>query len=218
MEAYTRCASRIRLIIFKLTKQMDYFPPESEILSEVQERWINCYDDIYEDDNQYLKYMFVVIKNKIRNLKKEQNRYLRTHISDPNKLGGLSHDPEGGQSGHTRVWNEMAVDHKEDNPLTACLIKEIVEKINTSLIRDLHREVFKRMLAGLEHKDIAQELGCSTGHVVKIKKDYIWPVVRDVMHIPYCKFDVLIDSGRIYSPRENYVVPTIDEEDVVTEA
>ena len=199
LEVFERCSYKINQMLHTLMRQLDFFVNPDEILSEAQERWVSCYEYTYETDDQFLRYMFVVMKNKIRDLKKAHYRYQRMHVSDPAKLTGIAGDSEG-EMGHTRVWNEMAVDMREEMPITNCEIREAISMIDEALAKPFHRKVFALMVQGLPHQAIAEELGCSTGHVVKTKKDAIWPIVKKVMKIPDDKYDVLIDSGRIYCP------------------
>lgn len=198
LEVFDRCSYHIRLMLHRLMKQCDFYIEIEDLMCECQERWVACFEDKYENDKQFLRYMFVVMKNKIRDNKKNTIRYQRKHISDPNRLDGLNGGEREGDSAHVRIWNEMAVDTKEDLPITNAYLREVISMIESELERPFHKQIFKLMVEGLPHKKIAEELGCSTGHVVKIKTEYIWPKVQEVMNIPDKVYEVLIDSGRIY--------------------
>ena len=67
------------------------------------------------------------------------------------------------------------------------------------MTQPLQKQIFEKMVEGKTHKTIAEELGVTSCHVIKIKKETIWPIVKEVMNIPEDMYDVLCDSGRIYS-------------------
>lgn len=192
---FERCKPQIITLLFKLQKQLDYYCDINELISEAQERWVTCFRTIYEEDKQFLRYMFVVMKNRIKDLKRDRWRYQRTHISDPMKICAGIEEPDG----HVRVWNEMAVDHKEESAPIRVELNELISRIEDKLSKKFHKDVFKMLVEGYPHKKIAEELGCSVGHVAKTKKDFIWPVTQQVMNISEDKYEVLTDSGRIYS-------------------
>ncbi len=191
---FERCKPKVRSMLFTIQRQLNYFGDDPEhLLNETQARWVECFDR-YEEDEQYLHYMFVVMKNKVKDIRRLQYRYSNTHVSDPNKIGQPS---DGyGEVGHVRAWNEMAVD-KEPMVVESMMIQEIVNEIDSRLIKDLHKKVFALLVAGLNHKDIAEELGFSVGHIAQIRARFIWPTAKEVLNIDDETYNVLISSGRI---------------------
>ncbi len=193
---FERCKTDIKTMLYTIQKQLHYYENDQEhLLNEAQARWVECFDK-YEEDKQYLHYMFVVMKNKVRDIRRLQYRYSNTHISDPAKLATAFTDT-GEATGHVRAWNEMAVD-KEPMVVETMVISETINSIEEQLTKDLHKKVFKLLVSGLTHKEVAEELGFSTGHIAQIRAKFIWPVVKEVMKIDDDVYDLLISSGRIY--------------------
>lgn len=195
LRTFERCRPKVKMMLLRIQKQLQHFQPIEDLVHEAQQKWIQCFPDIYEEDSQYLKYMFVVMKNRMKDIRRLEYRYQNTHVSDPAKI---SRGLEDSSTSHVQVWNEMAADHKEEMPVDNCIRKEFIEMIEAKLTKDLHIKIFRLMTEGRTHKQIAEELGFSTGHIVQIKTKIIWPIAKEVMRIPEDTYDVLIDSGRIY--------------------
>lgn len=193
---FERCKPKVKLMLLRIQKQLQHFQLLDELVHEAQQKWIQCYSDVYEEDTQYMKYMFVVMKNRIKDMRRCEYRYQNTHISDPAKINARLSTEDC--NSHVQVWNEMAVDHTEEMPIDNCIRKEFCEMIEAKLTKQLHLDVFRLLSEGRTHKQIAEELGFSTGHIVQIKTKTIWPIVKEVMRIPDDMYDVLVDSGRIY--------------------
>jgi RNA polymerase sigma factor (sigma-70 family) len=199
IKSFTRSKFKIRIMLLKLMQQTGFSCSLDELISETQEKWIVCFEQYYEEDDQFLKFMFIVMKNKLRDLRNKEFRYQNTHISCPTSIAKMFPIIDTEVSGYVRVWNEMAADHKEENPLDIIIKKDIINQVNKKLIKDLERKVFIRLVEGASPKQIANDLGYSIGHIGQIRNKRIWPVVKEVMNIPDDKYDMLIDSGRIYS-------------------
>lgn len=202
IKSFERCKHRIYLIILKLRTQLGFPFNIDEILLETQEKWIECYD-IYESDNQYLRYMFIVMKNDMKNKRKKEFRYFNTHVSpsDPAILRtlGANIEIESGEM-TVRIMNEVAVDAnmREENPLDTCQNKEAVKRIEQRLYKELHVQIFLMLVAGISVEDIAQELNYTPSHINNIRHKFIWPAVKEAMDIPDHQYDRLVSSGRIY--------------------
>jgi RNA polymerase sigma factor (sigma-70 family) len=196
IEIFEKNKPKIIIMLNKLQVQLGFYLQPEESINECMTKWIDCFETTYEDDEQFMRYMFVVMKNRIKDLKRLYYRYQAMHVSDPSRI---SKSQDGEDSGHVRVWNEMAVDTKENQPIENAIINEYVKLITENLSLDLHKKVFDRLVEGKPHKVIAEELGVSSCNVVKIKREIIWPIVKEIMKIGNDRYDVLIDSGRIYS-------------------
>lgn len=201
LQAYDRCKKKIETMLSRIQRQTTFYTGGLDLLiSETQQKWIGCFENRYEDDNQYLKYMFIVMKNRIKDIKADEKQYQSVHVSDPARLSRK--DDEGNNASHTRVWNEMAPDEgefrREQSQIDVAIYNETVENIYNALTSDLQRKIFRCLVQGMSSAEISEEIGYSTGHILQIKVNQIWPIVRDTMRIPYDKYDVLIDSGRIF--------------------
>lgn len=192
---FERCMPQVKTMLLTIQRQLHHFENDQQnLIDEARERWVECFEK-YEEDQQYLHYMFVVMKNKIRDIRRHQYRYSNTHISDPNKISRP--EMHEGAIGHVRVWNEMAVD-KEPMVLESMLIQEQVDQIASRLTKDLHKQVFRLLASGIDHKEIAVQLGFSAGHIASIKAKHIWPIAKEVMGIDDEAYEILVSSGRIY--------------------
>ena len=192
LRCFDRSHTKIRIMILKLMKQLGYHNVFDEMMMEVQEKFVENFYEKYETDNQYLRYIFIVMKNRMKDLRFKMYRYTATHLSVPPDIG----DPE--DCNLIRIWNEMAEDTREEAPLDAVIVQDFVSQIHNKLIRDLHKKIFLAMVEGKPPKKIAEELGYSVGHIGQVRANHIWPVVKDIMKIPEDKYDMLIDSCRIY--------------------
>jgi hypothetical protein len=203
IKSFNRCSNKLKFVIIKLAGQLGMYIDYDEILDEIQERWISCYD-IYEDDNQYMRYMFIVIKNHMRCRRQQDYRYYNTHLS-PNsqqvhRTFGFDISIERGDM-FVKIMNEIAEDNgiREENPLDVTIKNDFISKIFDKLTKPLHRQIFELLAEGKSTKQIAEDLGYTVFHINNVRAKYIWPIVKDIMEIPDKRYENLISSGRIFS-------------------
>jgi len=199
MKCFNRNVLQIKLMLYKLVGQLNFRCDVKDLLSIAQEKYIKCFY-AYENDNQYRRFIFIVLKNAIKDIKNKDLRYNRIHLSNPNSIAGIFRmvSKEGADLPAIRVWNEMAEDIRTENPLKFLIRKEIEEEVKKKLLKSFHRKVFDLMIKGFKPKDIAEKLGYSSSYIGQIRILHIWPVVKEVMKIPDERYRKLISSGRIY--------------------
>jgi len=178
LKCFDRSKNKIKFMLMKLKYQLGFDGPLEELMSEAQEKYIKCFVEVYETDEQFLRYLFIVMKNRIRDLRFKEYRYRNTHQATIS--GSLEDNNFINSGGHVRIWNEMAEDHKELNPLDAAIRQDIIEEVSNRLCRDLHKDIFILLVEGKPAKIIAEELGYSVGHIGQVKMKYIWPVVKSI--------------------------------------
>lgn len=195
LRSFERNEHKIKVFLQNLQVQLGYYVSENEfdLLNICRAKWIANWDK-YETDESYMNYMFISMKNEIRTIRKTESRYKTKHKCGPESVTNNNNTTIS----LIRVWNEMAVS-PEDGPREILQMKELTMRITNRLLEDQSLEVFMLMAEGNDIKDISQQLGISVTKVTRIKKEIIWPIMREVMQIPDSKYEVLIDNGRIYS-------------------
>jgi len=194
-KVYVRLQAQVRKIIITLKMQLGLYYDTDEIMNESQAKFIKLFD-YYNDDQQYLRFMFSVIKNLMRDIRKKEIKFHKFHVTISSASFNLpgqdfSHDD------HT-ILQQIAIDTKrETNPLSSIESKDIVEAVTRSLKREVHREIFLHIIEGKSNIEIAQELGFSASYISVIRVRYIWPLVQKIMNISNEDYFRLTDSGRV---------------------
>ena len=215
LRVFDRNKDKVLRMMWTLNMQSGLFFQSEELMVEVQERWSFLFEKFYETDNQYLRFMFIVMKNRMKILKKQEMRYRSRNISDPKVINArFSIFLE--EESSVRIWNEMAEDKREEKPVDCAIKNEIKERVCSGL-KPLHAKIFLLLVDGYPVSEIAKQLGFSQGHVSNIRSKFIWPQVKEAMHISDEKYERLTDSGRVDSP-EDYENSILEESDLLTQA
>jgi DNA-directed RNA polymerase specialized sigma24 family protein len=192
---YLRLELQVKKIVLTLKTQLGLYYDTDIIMNEAQNKFIKLFD-YYEDDQQYLRFMFSVIKNLMRDIRKKEIKFHKFHVTTSSASFSIpgydnSHDD------HT-ILEQIAVDTKREiNPLHNMEVKDVVELVAKSLKREVHREIFLHIVEGKSNIDIAQELGYSASYISVIRVRYIWPLVQKIMNISDHDYFRLTDSGRV---------------------
>lgn len=194
-KVYDRLEVQIKKIVITLKIQLGLYYDLDIIMNEAQNKFIKLFD-YYEDDQQYIRFMFSVIKNLMRDIRKKEFKYHKFHVTTSSASFNVP-GYETSQDDHT-ILEQIAVDTKREvNPLKNMESKDIVETVAKSLKREVHREIFLHIIEGKSNIDIAQELGYSASYVSVIRVRYIWPLVQKIMNISNEDYFKLTDSGRV---------------------
>jgi len=192
---YKRLDQHILRIILNLKQQLGLYYDTDIIVNEVHAKFIKLFD-YYEYDAQYLRFMFTVIKNLMRDIRKKEIKFHKFHVTTSSANFHIP-DCDYIQDDQT-ILEQIAVDKKREvNPLENMEVKDMIELITRSLKREVHREIFLHIIEGKSNIDIAQELGYSASYVSIIRVHYIWPLVQKIMNISDRDYFKLTDSGRI---------------------
>ena len=169
-----------------------YIMTTDEILPDVQSKFHELWAEYWDDDEQYLRFFFVVTKNLIHTLQRREYRYANKHHSN---LQGKN----GEETNYIRILSEIAIDKNTENNIDEQIKhNEIVEQVLELLINETHKDIFRLMIKGYISREICDELGKSMSHVREVKVNEIYPIVKYVMEIPDEKYKYYASSGRIY--------------------
>jgi len=208
---WNRCEKRIQYtIIFKLAKsfRIQSLTMDDYVSEAMHLFFINFYEK-YENDNQYLRFMFIVIKNKMCDLYNREKRYYKTHKTSESLLAGIFLIPDLMSNGIVKKHAINEVPESESimkyvatngSEVTDSIVHaETCKEIERKLVTEESRQVFRLMKDGYRRCEIGEELGMEPNKVANIKKKKIWPVVKSVMNISDDRYKWLTCSGRIYS-------------------
>lgn len=189
---YQRSELPLIKMILVIKTQIGLFYDTDEILNEAHEKFIKLFD-YYEEDKQYLNFMFSVIKNMMRDIRKREIKFHKFHVTTSS--ANMVNDNKIGEDNTLEQLAEDKV--REINPASNMETMDMVEMIRTNLKREVHREIFLRIVENKSNVEIAQELGFSASYVSVIRVRYIWPIVKKIMNISDDVYFRLTDSGRI---------------------
>lgn len=191
---YQRLEVSMLRIILTLKKQLGLYYDTDIIQNDVHAKFIKLFD-YYEDDKQYLRFMFSVTKNLMRDIRSKETKFHRFHVT----TASINFNIPGYDvtTDNHKILEQIAVDTKREvNPLKSVEAKDIVELVIKSLKREVHREIFLYIIEGKSNVDIALELGYSASYISVIRVRYIWPLVQKIMNISDRDYFKLTDSGR----------------------
>jgi len=177
---------------------------EEEILTTVEFKFFELFYKTYENDNQYLRFMFIITKNIINDLQRREYRFVNKHRYDAAKICArfriVTNDII--DDNYVRITNEMAVDNKfENNCEEKYIYQELLKQVENILERPVYIEIFHLILNDYKAKEISKIVGMSTGFIGQVKRQVIFPAIKEVLNIPDKRYEWLSASGRIYSPR-----------------
>lgn len=217
---FKRCKHKVTMMVLKLKTQLEVTHMSTEdLLAAAQEKFISSFE-YYETDKQYLGFIFIVIKNKIRDIKTQEIKWARKHVSDETRLpkNGLSGKGDENVS-YLELLNNLAEDCKYGDPLDNLVIKDLIETIQEKLKKDLHKEIFRCIVDGKIDREIGEECLRSTSNISQLRRTVIWPLVKDVLKISEDKYEKLIDSGRVnYKLMSEYQASQQLQEEVKVES
>lgn len=191
---YQRLEVSMLRIVLTLKKQLGLYYDTDIIQNEVHAKFIKLFD-YYEDDKQYLRFMFSVTKNLMRDIRSKEMKFHKFHVTTTS----VNFDVPGYDvtTDNHKILEQIAVDTKREvNPLESMEMKDIIELVIKSLKREVHREIFLYIIEGKSNVDIALELGYSASYISVIRVRYIWPLVQKIMNISDHDYFKLTDSGR----------------------
>lgn len=189
-----RSEKAVDIIVNKLRFKFYYLTNKvEELKAEAQLVFYKLFYEKYETDEQYLRFFFIVIKNRFHDLNSRENRYHSVHVSTEVLCQKYNHD-----DGDDRVYTDIAV-HEDPDLCEGMDFDDKVDEILDALPDALNRTIFRFMIFGHRVFEIAKLIDYSPGYVSHMRKEYIWPVVKKVMNIPDDAYEELIDSGRIPS-------------------
>ncbi len=203
LEVWERLEGKMIVIISKLKYKYKFTTtPMEEIVSEVRMKFHELYYNVYEKDEQFLRFMFIVTKNIIHDMQRKEYRYANRHSCDLNKLRSKFRIPlqnSDANDGYVRIINEMAVDTKPtNNVINNLLYKETINQIETILNNPIHIKIFRMILEGHRPYDIAEKIDKQAGYIGLVKRKYIYPALKEVMNISDKDYEWLASSGRIF--------------------
>jgi len=198
------CLPRVKSMLTTLVRQLGFGEDFEHLLMDAQDRWITLFE-YYENDNQYLSFQFIVMKNRIRKMKKDDWRYKKMHVTDPKaiaghfKLGITAEHRSSKELSQSAVLAEVSDGSlREKDQYEVLQQKELIERIKKNLENSLHQQVFMGIVEGKSIREIAEECNFSVCHISTVRNKYVWPMVKLIMDIPDKKYNLLTDSGRIY--------------------
>jgi len=190
--SFERNKRKIFTCIWYLKKQIGFYFVQEDAMAEFQKTWIEKFSEYYEDDKQYLNFMFIVMKNLFKVMKAKEVKWTRRHVSD---VITTSEDYEEGCS-----ISEVTEDVTTEKPLEKILFDEIKERIKIRLSPRAGL-IFDLLLLNFNAKEIAIHAKCTAITVSNIKKREIWPIVKEVLNIPDEKYTKMCASTRLYLGR-----------------
>jgi RNA polymerase sigma factor (sigma-70 family) len=179
--------SKICMLVRRLCFQLNYRCDVEELICIIQERYLELYEKYFDKNIPYMKFMFKVIKNFIKDEKRKEIRYIRTHQTEF----------KNEENGESLTLDEISRS-REINPVDSLIRSEILDNINKKLSRDLHKQIFVLLSEGFTNREIGNKLGFSQTYVDNIKQTLIFPIVKDVMQIDERKYDKLVNNGKEY--------------------
>ena len=203
-KVWLRLERKMINIVEKLRAKHKFFTIQvEEIMSEVQWKFVSLFYEKYEDDNQYLRFMFIVSKNVIHDMQRKEYRYTNKHSCDLTKLRNKFRIPLQGNNNvddeYLRIINEMAVDNKFENSQVETLIfKELKEQVETRLENPIHIKIFRLILDEYKPLQISEEINKPTAYVGQVKRHKIFPVVKEVLEMSDEDYEWHSASGRIF--------------------
>jgi len=192
-------------IIMKLARSFNLKDMNfEELTSEMMFLFFTKFDEFYENDNQYLRFMFILFKNKMCDLYKKEKRY-HTCILSEDRINSINVGSEYGDE-DTNVFTNFIdfFSHTNrrtiDNTLNTVIENEIIKLMNKDLEKKGEESVsiFKLMIKGYRQMEICKELDIHASKVNTIKRKHIWPLAKKVLNISDKDYDYLICSGRIF--------------------
>lgn len=207
VSSFERSKWKINNCIISLKFQVGFYITQEDAMAEFQKTWIEKFSDYYENDRQYLNFMFVVMKNVFRIMKAKEVKWARRHVSD---VSTFSFDSvsESGSEGGTIL--EITEDLNAEKPLEKILFDELKQRIKVRLSLKASL-IFDLLLLNFSIKEIAVHAKCTAITVSNIKKREIWPAVKEVLNISDEKYAKMCTSTRLYlgrwTPEEQQNVP-----------
>jgi DNA-directed RNA polymerase specialized sigma24 family protein len=167
-----------------------------ELMSEAMYCFFKNFYRIYEHDAQYLSYLFIVMKNKIIDLKNRENKFYSMHLCLEG-FNGKNKDEENFNI-ESMTKDERSGLNKKNEILEENIYEEIKIKISEDLPNNECRKIFALMLLGYKIIEISKELNITPNKVGYIRKNKIWPLAKKYMNIHKREYEYLVSSGRIY--------------------
>lgn len=194
-------------IVDNLKRKLNYGERETEdILNYVQFKFLQLYYDYYENDQQFMGYMYVVTKHIVFDLRRKDKKFLRKHISDPSVVISACRIVTNGKNNrhddstsYIRILGEMAEDKSvEVNGEKLLEYKELVARVKQLLENDIHVRIFELLLQSYKPPEITDIISRSISYVMTVRKKYIYPAVGQVLGLYGEEYEWHASSGRIY--------------------
>lgn len=170
----------------KIVKRLKYglnvsFLSEEELLQEARLQFFSLFYDFYEDDNQYLKFIFIVVKNRMRNLKRNNFKRESVFVTDPVTIAsraGLIIDDEREMKN-----NPIEFFKGKEDLVKECLSNELFNIIKEKIEKLFDSDtvaVLQGLVSGKTQVNIADEMLLPV-HVVNGKVRNIRKVTKQIL-------------------------------------
>lgn len=198
---WDRNRHKIVAIISRLRFKLNYYALEIDsILNYVHFKFLDLCYDVYENDEQFMRFMFVVTRNIVYDLRRKDVKYLKQHNGDLLKLRSkfmITCNDIGAEDSYLRIMNEIAVD---ETPVDSALIhEELIKAVESHLENPVHIKIFQLLLQSYKPQDISEEIGRPVAYVGQIKRQFIYPAVAEVLELSEEEYEYHAASGRIYT-------------------
>ena len=161
---HRKLAGKLKNNVAKLAYTTGYFDEANrlECLQEMNILFYQHFEEYYEDDKQYLSFLFICMKNRMRNFQrrdiKHSNRY-STNLEMNRKQLGIYSPLDSSTDGYGSVWGQVEDPYNEWDKLE---IAEIMENAKSAM--DVQqREMFTLIV---EEGALVEEIG----EVCKLRK------------------------------------------------
>lgn len=167
---YNRCKGQLRLSVAKLQRSTGFYQVSYEELNqEMAILFYNNFEEYYEEDNQYMRFLFICLKNRIRNMQLKEYNYR-------NRFVALA-VPEGNEDDYSSAWGQVADPQCE---WTKYEIKEICDKVKELMKKTEYNDIYYCLTKGYSVKKTARLTRRSVCDVVTIVKNQIQPLLIEV--------------------------------------
>jgi hypothetical protein len=167
---YNRCKGQLKGIVAKLQRSTGFYQvPHEELNQEVTILFYNNFEEYYEDDNQYLRFLFICLKNRIRNMQLKEynyrNRFVALKTSEDN------------EDDYSATWGQVA---DPECTWTKYEIKEICDKAKEMIKQTQYNDIYHCLTQGYSIKKTARLTRRSVCEVIEIVKNEIQPLLIEI--------------------------------------
>lgn len=167
--------SKVHHFVNKLQAQTGFYDySHTELMQEACMLFHKRFEDYYEADEQYLRFLFVAVKNHIRNL--QLKTYTRNNRFSTNFLELKSVASDEGVVDYMTAWNNVC-DPK--NIYRAIELNDLIEK-SSMYLNELGNEIVLMLCEGVTVKGIAENKSMKIEEVKNIINKSIKPILIEL--------------------------------------
>lgn len=166
---YAKLKPKLEANAKKLVGQTGYFTCDyQEIWQEISILFYEHFEEYYESDSQYLSFLYICLKNRIRNFQRRDYTHHNRESTDLNMIRnkvGLQPDHKQGIDHYQATWGQV---EDPSNPWTELEFEEMMNNAS-SIMDSVGKRVFESIFTDNSHKlkDI-----CEYRNLFKKNKDW----------------------------------------------